>query len=214
MSCGAAVQQQQQLFEDQQAALHGWVYETGFLSAEEEAVLLDIVRALPLYEMRYKNFVARRRGMSFGGHYDFDANRLQPSPPLPASLAPLRAKVAAWLNVRPEAFTHVLVAEYRPGSPLGWHRDVPDFEDVVGVSLLGEAILEFRRYPPRPLRGGPMGGRLQLRIAPRSIYLMRGPARWQWQHSVKPTQALRYSITLRTPRGKPLAGETLKGSSS
>jgi hypothetical protein len=36
-------------------------------------------------------------------------------------------------------------------------------------------------------------------VAPRSIYLLRGAARWGWQHSVAPTKVLRYSITLRTP---------------
>jgi alkylated DNA repair dioxygenase AlkB len=35
-------------------------------------------------------------------------------------------------------------------------------------------------------------------LAPRSIYLLRGAARWDWQHSVSPTRSLRYSITFRT----------------
>jgi alkylated DNA repair dioxygenase AlkB len=30
----------------------------------------------------------------------------------------------------------MLIAEYRPGNPLGWHRDVPDFESIVGISLM------------------------------------------------------------------------------
>ena len=192
---------QASLFEDrpEDGAPEGWRYEPDFLEPGEEASLVAFIQQLPLAPMRYKQFVARRRGISFGGHYDFDANRLEPSPPLPDELLPLRARAAAWLGCRAESFVHVLVAEYRPGTPLGWHRDVPDFEDVVGISLGGEGQMEFRRYPPRP-RSHPLGGRLRVTLAPRSIYCMRGPARWEWQHAVVASDALRYSITLRTAR--------------
>jgi alkylated DNA repair dioxygenase AlkB len=39
-------------------------------------------------------------------------------------------------------------------------------------------------------------------VPPRSVYLLRGPARWSWQHGVAPTKQLRYSITLRTARAR------------
>jgi len=89
----------------------------------------------------------------------------------------------------------MLIAEYRPGAPLGWHRDVPDFEDVVGVSLAGEGELEFRRYPPRSLRSDPPGGRIRIAIAPRSIYGITGTARREWQHAVVASRTLRYSVS-------------------
>jgi alkylated DNA repair dioxygenase AlkB len=173
----------------------GMVYEPGFLSAAQEAQLLEVIAALPLQEMRYLQYTAKRRVASFGGKYDFSAQRLEASEPLPAQLEPLRDMAAAWLGVAPEAFTQTLVAEYREGTPLGWHRDVPDFEDVVGISLLSEAVMRMRPYPPREPR---RAGVLKLTVEPRSIYLLRGPARWQWQHSIAPTRALRYSITFRT----------------
>jgi alkylated DNA repair dioxygenase AlkB len=179
-------------------AIEGWVYEPEFLSRAEEKELLAIVEALPLQDMRYKGYVARRRGISFGGDYDFDANRLNPATPLPSSLHPLRAKVARWIDIAPEDFMHVLVAQYRPGTPLGWHRDVPDFEQVVGVSLLGPAVMQFRPYPP-PIPGrSSTAARLDLVVEPRSVYLLRGAARWRWQHRVLATESSRYSITLRT----------------
>lgn len=90
-----------------------------------------------------------------------------------------------------------LVAEYQPGTPLGWHRDVPDFEDIVGISLLNDAVMRLRPYPPEP---GKRADVMKLTLPPRSIYLLRGAARWHWQHSVAPTRQLRYSITLRTAR--------------
>jgi alkylated DNA repair dioxygenase AlkB len=175
----------------------GLAYETDFLTVAEASELIDIVRALPLEAARYKSYTARRRVVSYGGSFDYDANRLLPAAELVATLHPLRNRAAAWLGVRPDEFIHTLVAEYPPGAPLGWHRDVPAFEDVVGVSLGGEAILRFRRYPPeQPKRAGIA----RLAVAPRSIYLMRAAARWGWQHSVAPTKTLRWSITFRTRR--------------
>jgi alkylated DNA repair dioxygenase AlkB len=173
----------------------GMVYETEFLTPGEEQALVALIERMPLAEMRYKGYTARRRVASFGGKYDFSANRLEAAAPLPVELEPLRRKVAAWLGVEPAAFTQVLVAEYREGTPLGWHRDVPDFEDVVGVSLLNEAVLRFRPYPPREPK---KAGVIKLAVAPRSVYLLRGVARWNRQHSVAPARSLRYSITFRT----------------
>jgi alkylated DNA repair dioxygenase AlkB len=175
----------------------GMRYERDFLSAEEEVRWTAFAQSLPLKEMNYKGYEARRRVMSFGGKYDYVRNKLEDGPPIPTELDPLRDRVASWLGVDVAAFTQVLVAEYREGTPLGWHRDVPDFEDVVGVSLLSAAVLRFRPYPPDSPKKADI---LKIPVAPRSIYLLRGSARWEWQHSVPPTPALRYSITFRTPR--------------
>ncbi|WP_239024315.1 alpha-ketoglutarate-dependent dioxygenase AlkB [Ramlibacter humi] len=174
-------------------------YEEEFLSAAEEAALLADIQALPLRPMKYQGFTALRRVVSYGGQYDFSAQRLNEAPPIAPWLQPLREKAAAWLGMAPARFTQALVAEYRPGTPLGWHRDVPDFEDVVGISLLADATMRFRPYPPREPRRADV---MKLAVAPRSIYLLRGPARWEWQHAVSPTKALRYSITLRTPSNR------------
>jgi len=176
----------------------GMAYEPEFLGPDEEAALIALIRALPLQAARYKAYTARRRVVSFGGSYDFDANKLLPAEPLIEELKPLRDRVARWAGLPAEALHHVLVAEYAPGTPLGWHRDVPDHEDVFGVSLGSTAVLRFRPYPPvAPKRADVV----KLRAAPRSVYALRGPARWAWQHSVAPVEALRWSITLRTARG-------------
>ena len=179
------------------AAIEGLRYRHEFLTRAEEEELLGIVRGFQLREMRYKEYTARRRGISFGGSYDFANHRLRPGAALPEVLHPLRARVAAWMGMAPEDFTHVLVAEYRPGTPLGWHRDVPDFEDIVGVSLLSDAVMQLRPYPPASATAP---ASLQLLLEPRSIYMLRGEARWAGQHSIAPTEALRYSITMRTRR--------------
>ena len=177
----------------------GWDYRTDFVDGDEEAVLLAFIATLPLQEARYKGYTARRRVAHFGGAYDYDDNRLLPAPPIAAELEPLRAKAAAWVGEAPEAFANALVAEYRPGVPLGWHRDVPDFETVVGISLAGAARMRFRRYPPVAPKKADV---VSLELAPRSAYVLRAEARWGWQHSVAPTPALRYSITFRTRSAK------------
>lgn len=176
----------------------GWGYCVDFLGREEEAALLAVIEALPLAPARYKAYTARRRVLSFGSAYDFGENRLAPAPPPPAPLLPLRAKAGRWLGIEPEAFVNLLIADYPEGAPLGWHRDVPDFETVVGISLLGHARLRLRPYPPGP----PHDRRdvLAIDLPPRSAYVLSGAARWGWQHSVAPTRERRLSITLRTAR--------------
>jgi alkylated DNA repair dioxygenase AlkB len=186
------------LFDDLPPALPpGLRYEADWLSTAEEAALVDLVKQLPLREAKYKSYTARRRVVSYGGQFDYDSNELRPSAPLIEELHPLRERVAAWAGIDPQALVHVLVAEYSPGTPLGWHRDVPDFEDVFGVSLGSEALLRLRPYPPDQPRREDI---IRLDVAPRSVYALQGEARWGWQHSVAPVDALRWSITLRTAR--------------
>ncbi|MDH0864999.1 alpha-ketoglutarate-dependent dioxygenase AlkB [Mitsuaria sp. GD03876] len=175
----------------------GMAYRSGFLSADEEAALIALVRALPLEAAQYKQYTARRRVVSYGGSFDYDSNRLRPAQPLIDALHPLRARVAEWAGIAPETLVHALVAEYAPGTPLGWHRDVPDFEEVFGVSLGAPAVLRFRPYPPDAPKRADV---LKLTVEPRSVYALRGPSRWDWQHSVAPVERLRWSVTFRTGR--------------
>jgi alkylated DNA repair dioxygenase AlkB len=150
--------------------------------------------SLPFKEAQYREWQARRRIVSYGGRYDFTHRALGPAPAIPEFLNPLRARIADWAGVSPTALQHATVAEYRPGTQLGWHRDVPDFEQVMGVSLGGRARMRLRPYPPKR---GARAARV-VELAPRSAYAFRGPARWDWQHAISPTKELRYSITLRT----------------
>ncbi len=186
---------QQELFGP--ALPEGLTYREEFLSVDEEAALLAAIADLPLAEARYRGYTARRRILGFGTRYDFDDNRLEPAGPLPGFLLPVRERVAEWAGVAPEALAAALVTEYRPGTPLGWHRDVPDYELVVGVSLGTWAHMRLRPYPPVQPRRSEV---ITLDLAPRSAYILRGIARWGWQHSIAPTPALRHSITFRTRR--------------
>ena len=191
----SAVARQSELFGEGAALPNGLAYRPAFLSADEEGALLAGIATLDLREARYREYTARRRVASFGAGYDFDANELTPAPQMAPFLLPLRDKVADWVGVPPAEFGYALVAEYRAGTQLGWHRDVPQFETVAGISLASACRMRFRPYPPK--RGDAVR---TLDLEPRSAYVLRGEARWGWQHSIPPTPALRYSITFRTRR--------------
>jgi alkylated DNA repair dioxygenase AlkB len=178
------------------AATPGLSYAPDFLSAQEETQLLALISRLPFQEAQYKEWHARRRIVSFGGRYDFTRHQLSEAPPIPEFLLPLRERIADFANLAPERIKHAMVSEYQRATPLGWHRDVPEFEVIVGVSLLGHARLRFRPWPPK------LNARttLAIELAPRSAYVLRDEIRWHWQHAVSPTKELRYSITFRTRR--------------
>lgn len=175
----------------------GLAYKADFITQSDEQALIRNIAALPLTEARYKEYTARRRTMSFGSSFDYDRNISLPAPPMPEFLQGLRAQVAAWAQLPEATFVHTLIAEYRPGTPLGWHRDVPEFEIIAGVSLAGPAVLRFRPYPWSSERKRDM---FAIELEPRSVYVLRDTMRWGWQHSVPAVDALRYSITFRTRR--------------
>ena len=200
------------LFDSVDLLPEGLVFVPDFIGAADEAALLQIAAGLPLRDARYKTYTARRRVFAFGGRHVADADDDDDGhgaalPPqlgtMPAPLQALRAQLAAFAGIAAHDFVHAMVAEYSPGTPLGWHRDAPHYELIAGVSLGSAARLRFRPYTPwddAEKAAVSNDTLLTLELAPRSAYLMRGPARWAWQHSVPPVPALRYSVTMRTGR--------------
>lgn len=179
------------------ASIPGLIYQPEFLSMQEEQELIAVIGTLPLHAAQYKEYLARRRVVGFGGSFDFDTLELKSAKALDERLIPLRNRVAAWQGIHPDDLQHALVAEYAPGTPLGWHRDVPNFEKILGVSLGGTATLRFRPYPHVQEK---LDRIFSLTTQPRSIYLIERDARWKWQHCVEPTPELRWSITFRSMR--------------
>jgi alkylated DNA repair protein (DNA oxidative demethylase) len=154
---------------------------------------VDAIQGLDFSAVEMRGQIARRRVVHFGWRYGYATWRVEPGTPLPEFLAPLRARAGALAGIEPERLAEALVTEYPPGATIGWHRDAPQFGDVVGISLLASCRLRFRRGPGhRPS--------WEIPLAPRSVYLLRGAARWRWQHSIPPVKALRYSLTFRTLR--------------
>lgn len=176
----------------------GFVYEPAFISEAEEAALLAEVATLDWRNFEMHGVVAKRRVFSFGLNYGPSRRNIEPGLPIPAWLQPLIARAAARFHLPREAIAAVLVNEYQPGAAIGWHRDAPAYEKVIGVSLGSSARFQLRPYPdPKsPARPKPV----ELQVEPRSVYLISGVARWRWQHHIPPAKELRYSITLRTLR--------------
>lgn len=172
----------------------GLVYAPDFIAPEEERSLAERLAALPFKPFEFQGFLGKRRTVSFGWSYRFDGSGLAPAEPIPDWLLPLRERAAALAGREADAFEHALLIEYDVGAGLGWHRDRPVFGDVIGVSLLAPAPLRFRR------KANDKWERFTLTAEPRSAYLLRGPSRDEWEHSIPPVEALRYSITLRTMR--------------
>src|SRR4051794_2275629 len=94
--------------------------------------------------------------------------------------------------MEPDAFRHVLVTEYSAGAAIGWHRDKAVFAEVVGVSLLSACRFRFRRQ-----HHDGKWQRAAITAEPRSVYLIAGESRTEWEHSIPAVDRLRYSITFR-----------------
>lgn len=213
-------------------ALEGFQYRPHLISMPEEMALLAHLRELPFTEFDFHGYKGKRRIVSFGWQYEFSGpGTLRKADDIPEFLLRLRSLAASFAKLDPEELQHVLVTEYRPGAGIGWHRDKHVFGEVVGVSLLAPCVLRFRRKlkdktsavharigdavarDSDPLLGASSlvhqrakirstWERTSILAEPRSAYLLSGPARFEWEHSILRVNALRYSITFRNVRAQ------------
>ena len=190
---------QAELFAMPCALPEGFVYQREFISHEEEQALIAAIDELEFAEIKMHGVAAKRRAAHFGYGYEYNSAQLGPAPPVPAFLLGLRQKVGEFARRNAAEFAEVLVTEYPAGAGIGWHRDAPTVEIVVGVSLLSECTMQFRPWPVEttgPKRGTP----LRQLLEPRSAYILRGPSRTHWQHHIPAMKSRRLSITFRTLR--------------
>jgi alkylated DNA repair dioxygenase AlkB len=183
---------QEDLFETPSELPEGMRYAPEVLSAGDEQVLLEQIPALPFKEFEFHGFLGKRRVVSFGWRYDFNGAGLGQANEIPDFLLPVRERAARFAGLAPAALEHALVLEYTPGAAIGWHKDRPVFDDVIGISLLAPCTFRLRR------KAGAKWERRSLVAAPRSAYLLRGPSRTAWEHSIPPLDTLRYAITFRS----------------
>lgn len=168
-----------------------------FLAPAEEQALIALIEATALTPFRFQQWVGKRQTASFGWHYDFERGTFAPTTPMPAALLAVRDRAACFAGVAAETLVQALLLRYDPGAGIGWHRDRPMFEHVVGLSLGAQATMRFRQ------RIAPRDGRAQFRRAaqplpPRSIYHLAGDVRWDWEHSIAPIAEPRWSVTFRS----------------
>lgn len=169
----------------------GFRYQSDFITALDEQRLLQNLEGLPFREFEFQSFVGKRRVVSFGWRYDFNARGLTKTDDIPHFLLELQAGAELFAGLPRGSFQQVLLTEYRPGSAIGWHKDRSVFGDVVGISLLSRCTFRFRR------KAGSSWERRKVTAEPRSVYLLRGPSRSEWEHSIPAVDALRYSVTFR-----------------
>jgi alkylated DNA repair dioxygenase AlkB len=179
------------LVETPAALPQGMSYFEEIISAAEQEWLLNEIRKLPFSPFEFRGFTGKRRVVSLGWKYDFNRTRLLPAPPIPDFIIELGNRAALAVHGKSSAFEQVLISEYQPGAGIGWHKDRPVFDEVIGVSLLAACRFRLRRKMERGWQ------RQAFVAAPRSAYFLSGPSRWDWEHSIPPVAALRYSITFR-----------------
>ena len=186
--------EQADLFPATAALPSGFRYQADFIAPQSEDALLQQLPTLPFKEFEFHGFQGKRRVVWFGWRYDFNRGGLRKThTALPTFLLPMREQVAAFANIDAAELQQILVTEYRPGAAIGWHKDRSIFGIVIGLSLLSACRFRLRRRKSKTT-----WERAQLSIEPRSVYVLRGPARNEWEHSIPAVAALRYSITFRS----------------
>jgi alkylated DNA repair protein (DNA oxidative demethylase) len=159
-----------------------------------ERDLLAVFEELRWDPIVIRGQAAKRTARHYGLDYDYEARTPQPGEPVPEWLLPARALAAEFAGYEPDELAEILVQRYPPGSTIGWHRDAPAFDTVIGLSLGGASRLRFQRGKREQRETW------EVVLEPRSGYVLTREARWSWQHSIPPTKELRYSITFRTLR--------------
>ncbi|MDB5681244.1 MAG: 2OG-Fe(II) oxygenase superfamily protein [Sphingomonas bacterium] len=175
------------------------------ITAAEEAALIAGLEDVTVSPFRFQGWLGKRQTASFGWHYDFDKASFGEAAPIPDFLLPFRDRAGAFAGVAPADLVHALIVRYDPGAGIGWHRDRPVFDHVVGLSLEAPTTLRLRRRTATGFE------RASIDLAPRSIYHLSGEVRYDWEHSIAPMLVRRRSVTFRSLSDK---GRAITGSAS
>jgi alkylated DNA repair dioxygenase AlkB len=179
----------------------GFSYFPGFITRQEEEALLTFIKGYSLANMKFHEYEAKRKVMSFGRGWSFTEQCLKDGEPFPAGADFLVERIATKLSIKKEQVAQFLITEYPVGSVINWHRDAPPFEIIAGVSLLSDCVFKLR---PHDKNRQTRSATLSLPVQNRSLYIMQGAAKTAWQHSTAPVKQTRYSLTFRTLRSRRL----------
>lgn len=173
----------------------GFMYVPHFITAEEENNLIKEIEKFELKNMIFQGYTANRKTANFGYDYSFDKRTLSKGKDIPAAFNSLIEKVGRYISVSPEKFSELLLTEYPVGSVINWHRDAPPFDIIAGISLAADCTFRLR---PQDKAKQNRAAIIFFPVMRRSLYVIQGPARSEWQHSISPVKHVRYSITLRS----------------
>lgn len=174
------------------AAPAGFDYWPDVLTAAEQAAVVAHLQKLSFRPYEHMGYQGFRRIAAFGRRYDLERRRLETAEPWPDFLKALLDRLAGPLSLDEGAFVQALVNEYAPGAGIGWHRDRPVYGKILGVSFLAPCVMRLRR------KAGSKWRRAGAALGPGSVHRLSGEARSDWEHSISPMTALRYSVTFRT----------------
>ena len=183
------------LFSIEPGIPEGFHYFPDFLTQAEELELIMEIEKIPLSALIFQGFEAKRKIASFGYDWSFERRSLSKGKDIPDTFKPLLQKAANRLNLNPEDIAEVLLTEYPMGSVINWHRDAPPFDTIAGISLLSDCTFRFR---PHDTTQQGRSAIISLAVKRRSLYVIQGVSRTDWQHRISPVKNVRYSITLRT----------------
>jgi alkylated DNA repair dioxygenase AlkB len=175
------------------APIPGLVLRDEFISPTEERELITHIGHSELTPFQFHGFAGKRLTHSFGWRYDFADQSFTQTDPIPGWLLPLRDRAADLAGLAPDDLIHALLIRYDPGAGIGWHKDRPVFEQVVGTSLAAPTVMTFRQR-----EGGRRFRRVRVPLPPRSAYLLSGEVRHEWEHGIPAHATLRFSITFRS----------------
>lgn len=173
-------------------AVPGLSMRDDIITPAEEAALIVCINDTSLNPFRFQQWTGKRLTRSFGWSYDFERGTFAPTEPMPEWLGDVKARAATFAGLATHELVHALLIRYDPGAGIGWHKDRPVFEHVVGISLGHDATLRLRR------RNGGGFERAKVDLAPRSVYHLSGDVRHEWEHSIAPIHQPRWSITFRS----------------
>src|SRR5687768_17622735 len=183
------------LFDIAPSLPNGFTYFPAFISREEEKELCRQIDGIELHTFVFQGFEAKRKAASFGYDWSFDRRKLSKGKEIPPFFHPLMEKVAKKIGLQKEDFAELLVLKYPIGAVINWHRDAPPFGLIAGISLRTDCTFKLRPYDK--IQQG-RNSILSLPVEKRSLYVMQGEVRSEWEHSTAPVEDVRYSITLRT----------------
>ena len=151
-----------------------------FISKDEEELLIEFANSLPWENYEKMGKVARRKIYAYGKDR-----------PFPKEIEFLLPRVARELKVLASEIGHGLFTYYPEGAPIGWHRDAPLYDKLLGVSLKNACEMKLRPYNINL-------SKVSVTLPARSAYVIEGSVRWSWEHHIPPVKEERYSLTFRT----------------
>jgi alkylated DNA repair dioxygenase AlkB len=174
-------------------APRGLLYLPDFLSVSEEKALLKGLKRLNWAKhgvVQFRGRVAVRRQIDYLYNFNYYTRTLSPGRALPKFLEALRERCEDVLELERDALKSVIALEYRPGARIGWHIDATSFGDtILGVSLGSRCPMRFRHKVKKKV--------WSLDLDPRSLVVMTGPVRYDYEHEIPRVKEDRYCITMR-----------------